>query len=262
MNGTKWDDLAARVATGAVLAAVGVWAVFAGGIVFVAVCLVAGAAMIWELTRLTGPDANRRQLGAAFLAVLGLLSFAFAPGFMALIPMGCALVLGAWGLPADRARIMAFYGSLVFMGLIGMMVLRVEGARPVIWLVGIVVASDTGGYFGGRLIGGPKFWPRVSPKKTWSGTVAGWMLAALVGLVLGPKTGSPVAVMAISVLFAFAAQMGDVAESAVKRHLGVKDASNLLPGHGGFLDRFDAMLATFALALLLSFPAPAIVGFG
>jgi phosphatidate cytidylyltransferase len=106
------------------------------------------------------------------------------------------------------------------------------------------------------LIGGAKFWPAVSPKKTWSGTVAGWVLAGLFGLYLMQVTGVSWSVP-VAILVAFGAQMGDIAESWVKRRLGVKDSSQLIPGHGGFLDRFDGFVggaAVFGLitALFLS----------
>jgi phosphatidate cytidylyltransferase len=115
------------------------------------------------------------------------------------------------------------------------------------------------GYFAGRMIGGPKFWPRVSPKKTWSGTVAGWVGAALVALVFLTIPGTTAGVLIVlSVAMALASQMGDIAESAVKRATGVKDSSSLIPGHGGLMDRFDGMLGAavfLSLAqLVIAFP--------
>ncbi len=124
-------------------------------------------------------------------------------------------------------------------------------------LAAIVVISDTLGYFAGRMIGGPKFWPRISPKKTWSGTIAGWLGAALFGaFVVAPMVATatdgsqPLRFALIAVALAFAGQMGDIAESAIKRRAGVKDASALIPGHGGFLDRLDAMIAAAAAAMV------------
>jgi phosphatidate cytidylyltransferase len=117
--------------------------------------------------------------------------------------------------------------------------------------VAIVVVSDVAGYFAGKALGGPKFWPRISPKKTWSGTVAGWIGAGLVGAVFADPTGAGLALVPVSVLVGFAGQMGDIAESAAKRMQGVKDSSNLIPGHGGVLDRFDAMLGAALMAGLL-----------
>jgi phosphatidate cytidylyltransferase len=133
----------------------------------------------------------------------------------------------------------------------GMMALRDDfGVIWMLWLVAVVVASDVAGYFAGRMIGGPKFWPRVSPKKTWSGTVAGWLGGAAVGAGVAAATEAGAGLVGVSVAVAMAAQMGDIAESAIKRHVGVKDSSALLPGHGGLLDRFDGMLGASVFVLI------------
>jgi phosphatidate cytidylyltransferase len=113
------------------------------------------------------------------------------------------------------------------------------------------VVSDVAGYFAGKALGGPKFWPGISPKKTWSGTAAGWAGAACVGAAFARPLEAGAVLIPVSVLVAFAGQMGDIAESAVKRMQGVKDSSALIPGHGGVLDRFDAMLgAALAVGLM------------
>ena len=115
----------------------------------------------------------------------------------------------------------------------------------------MVIATDVAGYFVGRIVGGPKFWPKVSPKKTWSGTVGGWVAAAAVGAFFG---GWPL--ILVSVVTSFFSQMGDAAESAIKRRTGVKDSSNLIPGHGGLMDRFDALMGASLFIMLVG----AIVG--
>ena len=93
----------------------------------------------------------------------------------------------------------------------------------------------------GRMIGGARFWPSISPKKTWSGTIAGWILTGLLGAVLMYYSGL-IWMVPVSVAVAFGSQLGDIAESWIKRRVGVKDSSNLIPGHGGFLDRFDGFI--------------------
>jgi phosphatidate cytidylyltransferase len=120
-----------------------------------------------------------------------------------------------------------------------------------LWLIVVVVVTDVLGYFAGRMIGGPKFWPAVSPKKTWSGTIFGWIGAALVGVIFVIYTGASFELVGISIAVAMASQMGDIAESAVKRMMGVKDSSTLIPGHGGVLDRFDGMLGATVFLLLV-----------
>jgi phosphatidate cytidylyltransferase len=114
----------------------------------------------------------------------------------------------------------------------------------VFWLFAVVWATDTAAYISGRLIGGPKLAPRFSPNKTWAGLIGGALAAALVGVIAATLMGdAPMPSMALaSAGLAVVAQAGDLVESALKRRFGVKDASTLIPGHGGVLDRLDGML--------------------
>jgi phosphatidate cytidylyltransferase len=163
---------------------------------------------------------------------------------------------GAIGVFAPRRDRKVFFAYALIIMLTGLclVILRNSlGLAPMLWLISVVIVSDVMGYFAGRILGGPKFWPAVSPKKTWSGTAAGWVGAAVVGwgCWLAGFGGSNL--IWVSPLIAFAGQMGDIAESAIKRRAGVKDSSNLIPGHGGLLDRFDALaFAAIAFAALQS----------
>jgi phosphatidate cytidylyltransferase len=124
------------------------------------------------------------------------------------------------------------------------------GFTWILWLMSVVIVTDIFGYFAGKAFGGPKFWPKISPKKTWSGTAAGWIGAALVGFIFTLFTDAGLWIIFISIVLSFAGQMGDIAESALKRRMGVKDSSTLIPGHGGLFDRFDALLGA-ALFLII-----------
>ena len=115
-----------------------------------------------------------------------------------------------------------------------------------------MILSDVGGYIVGRAVGGRKFWPAISPKKTWSGIIAGWILAALFGYILIQSLGT-ILLIPICIAVVIGAQLGDIAESWVKRMTSVKDSSNLIPGHGGVLDRFDGFIGG---ALVLAITAP------
>ena len=151
-------------------------------------------------------------------------------------------ILGA--LLLKKLRITFFlYALVVMVSGFALVDFRNEfGALWIIWLLLVVIASDVLGYFAGRKFGGPKFWPAISPKKTWSGTVAGWIGAAVIGLVFAIFTDATLILVPLSMIVSFAGQMGDIAESAIKRKTGIKDSSTLIPGHGGLLDRFDALL--------------------
>jgi phosphatidate cytidylyltransferase len=124
----------------------------------------------------------------------------------------------------------------------------------VLFVLVVVWATDIGGYFGGRTIGGPKLWPRVSPKKTWSGAVAGVAAACAAGGLTVALTGvgNPVRGFLLAIPLSMVSQAGDLAESAVKRRFGVKDSGHIIPGHGGVLDRVDGLFAAATLAWLIA----------
>jgi phosphatidate cytidylyltransferase len=130
--------------------------------------------------------------------------------------------------------------------------LRAEplGLATLLWIFALVWATDTGAYFAGRAIGGPKLMPAVSPKKTWAGLFGGMVAAALAGAVVGfiVDGASPWLLAVVSAVLAVIAQSGDLGESALKRRFGAKDSSGLIPGHGGVLDRVDG-LVTVILAV-------------
>jgi len=114
-------------------------------------------------------------------------------------------------------------------------------------------ATDILAYFVGRVVGGPKLWRRVSPNKTWSGAIGGAAGAIVAGLAVVhlAQIANSLAVAGLALLLSVASQAGDMFESALKRRFGVKDASHLIPGHGGIMDRLDGFLAAAALAAII-----------
>ncbi len=252
--GGSFGDLRDRTLSGLAMAVLGIGAVWAGGLVFtVLVCALCGV-MVWELARMLDRDAPFGKAEASgFSAAVALLVFTLQlSGGWLLGAVALAVALLAWRFPRDRWLAAAYLALILFAGL-GLIALRgVYGWDWVLWLVLIVIGSDVAGYFAGRIMGGPKLWPRVSPKKTWSGTVAGWVVAVGIGWGFMGVLGASAGLIALSVLVAMAGQAGDIAESAIKRHAGVKDSSNLIPGHGGFMDRFDAMIAAALMVLVLT----------
>ncbi|WP_417597201.1 phosphatidate cytidylyltransferase [Pararhodobacter oceanensis] len=254
MSGASFSDLRARFLSALVMIAIGATAIFLGGVVFAVLAVVLSGLMGWELYRMMQPEAPEGRAEAHGLAAAILVAvFTYTlGGFLSLAALVLGAVLLAIRMPRDR-QIFGAYMLLILLAGHGLILLREGyGLVFVLWLVSIVIASDVAGYFAGRIFGGPKFWPKVSPKKTWSGTVAGWICALAVGAGFAAWQGWAWTVIPASAVLALAGQLGDIAESAIKRRMGVKDSSNLIPGHGGVLDRFDALIAVSALALVLA----------
>ena len=232
------------------MVAIGIGGIWAGGDLFhVLVAAICGL-MVWELVRMLAPDTPRLALQLGGIAAVAVLIATYLPTLYAMPLLAAAVLVGLGQVKRLMPVYLAFSGLVLLAGW-GMAHVRDDlGFGWMVWLVLVVVVTDVAGYFAGRIIGGPKFWPAVSPKKTWAGTAAGWLAAALVGLAFGVGSTGLGALVFASVLLSFASQLGDIAESAIKRKVGVKDSSHLIPGHGGLLDRFDGMLGA-ALALLV-----------
>jgi phosphatidate cytidylyltransferase len=139
-----------------------------------------------------------------------------------------------------------------------------HGFAAIVFLFVVVWLTDIVAYFAGRAIGGPKLMPRVSPNKTWSGAIGGTLASVAGGVFVASQfgIGSLVAAALIALVLSIVSQAGDLAESAIKRRFDAKDASQLIPGHGGLMDRLDGFVAAAAAAALIGmahggFAAPA-----
>jgi phosphatidate cytidylyltransferase len=139
----------------------------------------------------------------------------------------------------------------------------VAGLVALMLVLLIVWVTDIGGYFAGRGIGGPKLWPRVSPKKTWAGAIGGFIASlAIAAVFAGFGLGKMGPLLLLGAVLSIASQLGDLFESAVKRRFGVKDSSQIIPGHGGLLDRLDGFVAAIALAVLIGILRGGVDGVG
>ncbi|MCF6443218.1 phosphatidate cytidylyltransferase [Nereida sp. MMG025] len=249
----KWDDLRTRVGSGIVMALVGLAGIWAGGVWFQMLTVFVTAVMVWEVAMMIQPERpTPAMLGAALTA--SVLSGLLANDYHIFLPLLLIPALAVFAsLKQERLTGLLFTLGILLAGW-GLVIFRADfGAQWLFWLVGVVVVTDVAGYFAGRFIGGPKFWPKVSPKKTWSGTAAGWLASALVGAIVARVTDAGAAIILVSVALSFASQMGDIAESALKRRVGVKDSSTLIPGHGGLFDRFDGLLGASLVMLFVAF---------
>jgi phosphatidate cytidylyltransferase len=244
----RFADLGLRLASGLVLAAIALVQLWAGGAWAAAFLSLVLVLMLWEYHRMvTGSEAIATP-GLVVPAVAGVLALIATAIWGPPIGLPC-LVVGAavvaWaGRPWSGWLTGGFLYTTLAMG--ALLVFRnrePEGVLLILWLVLVVVAADVGAYFIGRRIGGRKLWVRVSPGKTWSGALGGLAFAGATGVAFGLAVSwNPLRIGLLSFGIAVFSQLGDLLESAVKRQFGVKDASRLIPGHGGVMDRLDGVM--------------------
>ena len=251
-------DLGPRAISSVVLAAIAIVLLWIGGVAFALFWLAAGLAILWEWQALIGHARQRLRflLGAAGIAIaaafasyvaLGIacLSLAAAAALVALIAEGRDRVLTGGGV---------LYAGALVVSVIALRLSDPFGISAVAWLFALVWGTDIMAYFGGRLIGGPKLWPRISAGKTWSGTLVGIIGGALLGLavaLIGAERANIAPLFFLGLLLAAISQGGDLAESALKRRFGVKDSGALIPGHGGVMDRLDGFTAACVCAAFI-----------
>lgn len=216
---SRWEGLKTRVVSGAALAAVALLGLWQGGWLFTLLILVATMLMVNEWNNLTG---GREKL---FWRIAGLLYVA--------VPCASIIWLRGVGFGSDTHA----------------------GARLVLYVLLVVCATDIGAFFAGKRIGGPKLAPAISPGKTWAGLAGGVVASAIVGgcsaLLFTPYPPSFIAGMDMGIVLSIVAQAGDLFESWLKRRAGAKDSGNLIPGHGGLLDRVDGLIFTTPLFAVL-----------
>jgi phosphatidate cytidylyltransferase len=258
-----------RLASALVLATLALGAAVASPWTFLVLVIVSGVIVAWEWGRLVrGEGFDRVSIievaGIAAVAILLTLGRADLAAFaLAAAAAAVGLLSRSSGHPAWSL------GGLLYAALpaAALVFLRSDpslGAIAVLYLFAVAWTTDTASYAAGRLIGGPKFAPHISPRKTWSGFIIGALAPAVVGYLfaLALKDTSAWRLAVVSIALALACQLGDLLESAVKRHFGAKDMSQLIPGHGGLLDRIDGLLIAAILASLIALRDPANPGRG
>jgi phosphatidate cytidylyltransferase len=213
------SNLALRVVSSAVMAPVTIAIAWFGGWPFVLFWTAAACVVLWEWSRLVAGSDGTRTL----------------PSFAGWMVAGFA------------------YSSVL---LLAPVILRRDpslGLVAIMFLFAVVWVTDVAAYFAGRAIGGPKLWPAVSPKKTWSGAIGGTLGGVVAALAVAKLAGLDLAPMLVLValLLSVASQAGDLLESAIKRQFGAKDSSQLIPGHGGLMDRLDGFLTAVAAAVMV-----------
>jgi len=273
----RLTNLQKRILSAAVLLPVTIAAILLGPPWFDILVAVFAAAMAWEWTSVVAtvrnpgetkpvPAPSTRGWGllAAISVATAVLAVWRAPfgswwhGSAWVLILAGLVVVAIVSLTVDRQRAGWFIAGIPYVTVppVALILLRHDsaGLATIIWIVALVVAADTGGYLVGRTVGGPKLAPRISPNKTWSGLGGAVAGAALVGLLTAfiLNHTNVLVLTLISAVLGLLEQGGDLVESAFKRHFGVKDTSQIIPGHGGVLDRVDGLLAVAVAVLVIS----------
>lgn len=267
------DNLFQRIVSALALLPFVLGLIYLGGWWFFFLLAIGGYLMVAEWNGMTGTNSRPATIFAAGIAALlaalfvapfdgaasqeTLLSLALLILFAVLAVFRPAKIAAGFSTRKKQYMKPLVGFSYVTMALISLAWLRGLDADGliVLWLFFAVWAMDVGGYFAGKGIGGPKLAPKLSPKKTWAGLIGGIVLAALVSAAISYlfNLWSPLPLAAAGALTAFVSQMGDLYESAIKRHMHVKDSGMLIPGHGGILDRVDGLIfAAPFVALVLA----------
>ncbi|MDR3467074.1 MAG: phosphatidate cytidylyltransferase [Xanthobacteraceae bacterium] len=260
-------NLLARVVAALVLAPVTIAIAYAGGWWWAALVTAAAIGLFVEWLTMVGALQTpwTAVAGSAALAAAGVAVAANRGVAAAAAMIAVGVVATMLSSAAPRAWV---GGGVVYAGLalVASVLVRHDadfGLVALIFVLLVVWVTDIGAYFAGRGIGGPKLWPRVSPKKTWAGAVGGLAASLVVaGAAAAAGVGKTTTLLLLAMALSVVSQLGDLFESAVKRNFGVKDSSHIIPGHGGLLDRLDGFVAAIVVAAVVGLVRGGVDGVG
>jgi phosphatidate cytidylyltransferase len=247
-------NLLMRVIAALVLAPLAIAIAYAGGLLWTALATLVAIGLYAEWLTIVGLARDIRLAGAG-IGALAVAGFCLGAGRIDLALWVLAIGLAAVALISPVRRNWAAAGfCYAATAEISSVLVRLDSAKGFVALMFVLLVvwvTDIAGYFAGRGIGGPKLWPRVSPKKTWAGAVGGFLASlAIAATFAGLDLGKTVPLLVLGAVLSIVSQLGDLFESAVKRRFGVKDSSHIIPGHGGLLDRLDGFVAAILAAAI------------
>jgi phosphatidate cytidylyltransferase len=246
-----------RVIAALVLAPVAIAIAYAGGFLWTLLVTLAAIGLYVEWLMVIGAGRRPRVTAAGALALAAAGACLGAGRLDAALPvLAIGLLVVAAISPEQRWWTIAGFCYAVVAEVASVLLRQdpEEGFVALMFVLLVVWATDIGGYFAGRGIGGPKLWPRVSPKKTWAGAVGGFVGSLVVAAGFAAfGLGLVALLLVLGAVLSVVSQFGDLFESAVKRRFGVKDSSHLIPGHGGLMDRLDGFVAAVAVAAIFGF---------
>jgi phosphatidate cytidylyltransferase len=250
-------NLLMRIAAALVLAPIAIAIAYAGGWLWIALVTLVVVGLYVEWLAITGFAGEIRVVlsGSAALAIAGLCLMA-GRSEVSLGVLAIGLVVSALIAPERRNWVAAgfLYAAAAEVASVMVRLDAAKGFAALMLVLLVVWATDIGGYFAGRGIGGPKLWPRVSPKKTWAGAIGSFVASLVVAAGFAAlDLGKAAPLVLLGAVLSVASQLGDLFESAVKRRFGVKDSSHIIPGHGGLLDRLDGFVAAVLVAAIFGF---------
>jgi phosphatidate cytidylyltransferase len=249
--------LITRLVSALILIPVSLFLLWQGGLAFTAWCMAFAAAMAWEWMRMADHDAPTRSYAIASAAASGAVLFAAYGDFFWMLAWPAAGAIGVsltGEMPLTRRWRGAFGIIFVAWSVSALASLRaLNGFEAAAFIMLVVWAADSAAYFAGTWIRGPKLWPRASPNKTWAGFLAGLAGGTAAAWGFAHWQEEPVAATALAgLILSLAAIAGDLGMSLFKRMFGVKDTGEIIPGHGGVLDRVDALMAACLTGLVLA----------
>jgi len=259
-------NLMLRVIAALVLAPAAVLVAYLGGWPWTTLVTLAAIGLYVEWLTIVGAARERRAVvaGGVALTVSGVcLAVGRVDASLLVLVIGLAAVTIV--APARRHWTAAgyLYAAAAQMASALLRLDQTSGLAALMLVLLVVWGTDIGGYFAGRGIGGPKLWPRVSPKKTWAGAVGGFAASLVIsGCFAALGVGKTGPLLLLGAALSIASQLGDLLESAVKRQFGVKDSSHLIPGHGGLMDRLDGFVAAAVIAAVFGLLRHGVDGVG